>query len=41
MFDSFDEGRDGIFDATELSRALAYCQYANSPTCVDLPAESQ
>jgi Ca2+-binding EF-hand superfamily protein len=31
MFDSFDEDRDGRIDATELSRALAHYQYANSP----------
>ena len=31
MFDSFDRDRDGMIDATELSRALAHYQYANSP----------
>lgn len=32
MFDSFDEDRDGRIDATELGRALAHYQYADSPT---------
>jgi Ca2+-binding EF-hand superfamily protein len=32
MFDSFDVDRDGRIDATELGRALAHYQYANSPT---------
>ena len=32
MFDSFDRDRDGRIDATELGRAFAHYQYANSPT---------
>lgn len=32
MFDSFDRDRDGRIDATELGRALAHYQYANSST---------
>lgn len=32
MFDSFDADGDGKIDATELGRALAHYQYADSPT---------